>query len=51
MMKVFHRYTSEEGHVGILQSRTIRPSLGANNPKDACFGDGQYLSDIPPRRC
>jgi hypothetical protein len=47
-MKVFHHYTSEEGHAGILQSKTIRPSLRANNPKDARFGDGQYLSDILP---
>jgi hypothetical protein len=47
-MKVFHHYTSEEGHSGILQSKMIRPSLRANNPRDARFGDGQYLSDILP---
>ena len=47
-MEVFHHYTSEEGHAGILQSKAIRPSLRANNPKDARFGDGQYLSDIRP---
>jgi hypothetical protein len=26
----------------------LNPSLKANNPKDARFGEGQYLSDIPP---
>ena len=47
-MAIFHHYTSQEGHAGILQSKTLRPSLRANNPKDARFGDGQYLSDILP---
>jgi hypothetical protein len=47
-MTIFHRYTSEDGHRGILGSKAIRPSLRANNPKDARFGDGQYLSDIVP---
>ena len=26
----------------------MNPSLKANNPKDARFGDGQYLSDVKP---
>jgi hypothetical protein len=26
----------------------MRPSLKANNPKDARYGDGQYLTDIEP---
>lgn len=43
-----HHYTSEAGHEGILETMTILPSLKANNPKDARFGDGQYVSDIPP---
>jgi hypothetical protein len=43
-----HHYTSEDGHAGIMQSKTLRASLKANNPKDARFGDGQYLSDIRP---
>ena len=46
-MKILHHYTSEDGHAGIMQSKTLRASLKANNPKDARFGDGQYLSDIP----
>jgi len=31
-----------------LKSKKLNPSLKANNPKDARFGDGQYLSDISP---
>ena len=33
---------------GILESGSLRPSLKAVNPKDARFGDGQYLTDIVP---
>ncbi len=33
---------------GILSSKKLNPSLKANNPKDARYGDGQYLSDIAP---
>lgn len=33
---------------GILKSKKLNPSLKANNPKDARFGDGQYLSNISP---
>jgi hypothetical protein len=47
-MPIFHHYTTADGHVGILKSQSIRASLKANNPKDARFGDGQYLSDILP---
>lgn len=47
-MRVLHHYTSESGYEGIKSSKVIRPSLRANNPKDARFGDGQYLSDILP---
>jgi len=43
-----HHYTSEAGYTGILKSKNIRPSLKANNPKDARFGEGQYVSDIQP---
>jgi len=48
LARVLHHYTSAAGLAGILASKTIRPSLRANNPKDARHGDGQYLSDIPP---
>jgi hypothetical protein len=44
---LFH-YTSEDGYRGILTSRQINPSIKAVNPNDARYGDGQYLSDIPP---
>jgi RHS repeat-associated protein len=44
---LFH-YTDDVGLNGILSSKKLNPSLKANNPKDARFGDGQYLSDIAP---
>ncbi|WP_159030625.1 MULTISPECIES: HYD1 signature containing ADP-ribosyltransferase family protein [Streptomyces] len=44
---LFH-YTNEKGYKGILESGELRPSLKEHNPKDARFGDGQYLSDIGP---
>ncbi|MBH8609424.1 HYD1 signature containing ADP-ribosyltransferase family protein [Thermoactinomyces sp. CICC 10521] len=43
-----YHYTNEEGLKGILSSKKLNPSLKANNPKDARYGDGQYLSDIKP---
>lgn len=33
---------------GIVESNQRNPSLKANNPKDARYGNGQYLSDIEP---
>lgn len=33
---------------GIVESKKLNPSLKANNPKDARYGDGQYLSNIKP---
>ncbi len=44
---LFH-YTSDAGLEGILNSKKLNPSLKANNPKDARYGDGQYLSDTAP---
>ena len=46
--KTLYHYTDDAGLDGILNSKKINPSLKANNPKDARFGDGQYLSDIAP---
>jgi len=43
-----YHYTSANGRAGILKTMTIRASLRANNPKDARYGDGQYMSDIAP---
>lgn len=45
---VLYHYTSEAGYQGILSSKQLNPSLIGNNPKDARYGDGQYLSDIAP---
>jgi len=46
--RTLYHYTTAKGHEGITTSETIRPSLKAVNPKDARYGDGQYLSDIVP---
>ncbi|MGW5336630.1 putative T7SS-secreted protein [Streptomyces bauhiniae] len=43
-----YHYTNEKGYEGILESKELRVSLKEQNPKDARFGDGQYLSDIQP---
>ncbi|MEU1277813.1 HYD1 signature containing ADP-ribosyltransferase family protein [Streptomyces sp. NPDC005805] len=43
-----YHYTNEGGYNGVLESGEMWPSRKANNPKDARFGDGQYLSDIQP---
>ncbi len=48
MSNVMYHYTSQQGLKSIIDSKLINPSLKANNPKDARFGDGQYLSDIIP---
>ncbi len=48
MNNILHHYTSALGHAGILATKTIRPSTRAANPRDARYGDGQYLSDIAP---
>lgn len=45
---ILYHYTSEVGYRAILKTRRLAPSLKANNPKDARYGDGQYLSDIIP---
>lgn len=44
-INTLYHYTNEKGLNGILESNELRPSLKANNPKDARYGDGQYLSE------
>src|SRR5262249_17785014 len=44
---LFH-YTNDSGLKGILDSGSLNPSLKAINPRDARYGNGQYLSDIAP---
>ncbi|WP_407841416.1 HYD1 signature containing ADP-ribosyltransferase family protein [Streptomyces sp. DSM 116496] len=46
--ETYYHYTNEAGHDGILESKSMLPSLKANNPKDARYGDGQYVTDIKP---
>ncbi len=48
MSRILYHYTNQAGYEGILKTNKILPSLKANNPKDARFGEGQYLSDIVP---
>ncbi|MGX7761083.1 putative T7SS-secreted protein [Streptomyces angustmyceticus] len=43
-----YHYTNEKGYQGIMESGELRPSVKENNPKDARYGDGQYLSDVKP---
>jgi len=43
-----YHYTDEKGLNGILESKSLNPSLKANNPKYARYGNGQYLSDVLP---
>jgi RHS repeat-associated protein len=46
--KTLYHYTNEKGLRGILESQELLPSLKRNNPKDARYGNGQYLTDIKP---
>lgn len=46
--QTLYHYTNAAGQQGILSSQELRPSLKAANPKDARYGDGQYLTDIAP---
>ena len=46
--KTLYHYTNEKGMNAIVKSQKLNPSLKANNPKDARYGNGQYLSDIKP---
>jgi len=45
---ILYHYTTKEGMQGILDSEELLPSLKSVNPKDALYGNGQYLSDIQP---
>uniref|UniRef100_UPI0023ED2E09 RHS repeat-associated core domain-containing protein n=1 Tax=Zooshikella ganghwensis TaxID=202772 RepID=UPI0023ED2E09 len=49
--QTLYHYTSDEGLNGIVSSQKMYPSLKANNPKDARYGDGQYFTDIPQLCC
>ena len=45
---ILYHYTDAAGHRGILESGQIHASTRARNPRDVRYGDGPYLSDIPP---
>ncbi len=46
-LTLFH-YTTERSMRLIVETGYLNPSLKANNPNDVRYGDGQYLTDIPP---
>ncbi|MEV0028520.1 HYD1 signature containing ADP-ribosyltransferase family protein [Nocardia sp. NPDC050793] len=46
--RTLYHYTTEEKLEKILNSQELWASRKADNPKDARYGDGQYLSDIEP---
>ena len=46
---IYYHYTTESSMNAILTSKKLLPSLKASNPKDARYGDGQYLTDIVPQ--
>jgi RHS repeat-associated protein len=46
--QVLYHYTNEVGMTGIVQSRSLRPSLWRVGTKDVRYGNGQYVSDILP---
>ena len=43
-----YHYTNEAGMNGIVGSGSLNPSLKTLNPNDVRYGNGQYLSDVPP---
>jgi RHS repeat-associated protein len=46
--KTLFHYTDEAGMKGIVESEKLLPSLKRLSPKDARYGNGQYLSDVAP---
>jgi hypothetical protein len=47
-MPTLYHNTDQTGLAGILASGRLLPSTRQRNPRDVRYGDGQYLSDIPP---
>ncbi|WP_207303530.1 hemagglutinin repeat-containing protein [Komagataeibacter xylinus] len=45
---ILYHYTTESALKKILESGYLNPSLKEKNPKDARYGDGQYLTDVAP---
>jgi hypothetical protein len=41
--KILYHYTTEGGMNGIMDTRTINPSLRASNPNDARYGNFRHL--------
>jgi RHS repeat-associated protein len=45
---VLYHYTNEDGMNSIISSNSLNPSLKEVNPRDARYGNGQYLSNLAP---
>jgi hypothetical protein len=45
---VLYHYTTQDALQSILSSQELRPSLARSRPRDVRYGEGQYLTDIPP---
>jgi len=45
---ILYHYTDQEGLRGILKTMQLHASTSQKNRADVRYGDGQYLSDIPP---
>lgn len=46
--QVLYHYTDESGMNGIVTTQKLYASTKASNPRDARYGNGYYLTDIPP---
>jgi HYD1 signature containing ADP-ribosyltransferase len=47
MPTLFH-YTDARGLQGVLSARILFASKKTTSPRDVRYGNGQYLTDIPP---
>lgn len=47
-MPTLYHYTYAIGLAAILQTQSLWASTTAGNPRDVRYGNGQYLTDIPP---
>jgi len=48
MMEVYYHYTTPESATAIMKGGKIRKSTKKAKRRDARYGDGVYLTQIPP---
>jgi len=46
--QTYYHYTSKESADAIMKEGKIRQSERSQNPSDAAYGDGVYLTKCPP---